>query len=76
MALPLECQRCRALCGGVRGQASVVSVERHGPGLARFIMEKLKLNQDRDGTLKGQDEAGSVAGPGLTLLFPDGKVKS
>ena len=56
---------------GVRGQGSVVSVERHGPGLARFTTEKLELNKVRDGTLRGQDETGLVPNPGLILLFPD-----
>jgi len=56
---------------GVRGQGRVVSVERHGPGLARFTTEELELNKVRDGTLTGQDAARSVPNPGLVLLFPD-----
>ena len=40
-------------------------MQRHGPGLARFTTEKLELNQDRDGTLKGQDEGGVGSPSGI-----------
>jgi hypothetical protein len=56
---------------GVRGQGAIVSVQRHGPALARFTTEKLELNKVREGRLRGQDEAGSASNPGLILLFPD-----
>lgn len=56
---------------GVRGQGKVVSVEAHGPGLGRFTTSELDLRKVRDGTLKGQDEAGSVKSPSLVLFFAD-----
>ena len=56
---------------GVRGQGVVVSIEPHGPGLARFTTEKLELNKVRDGTLRGQNDTGSEPNPSLILLFAD-----
>ncbi|MFC1718667.1 right-handed parallel beta-helix repeat-containing protein [Candidatus Poribacteria bacterium] len=55
---------------GTRGQGTLISVEPHAPGLARFTTEKLELHKVRRGTLRGQNEAGSVKNPGLVLLFP------
>ncbi|MBC8870991.1 MAG: right-handed parallel beta-helix repeat-containing protein [Planctomycetes bacterium] len=55
----------------VRGEGAVVSVEPQGSGLARFTTKTLELHKVREGTLTGQDAAGSVTNPGLILLFPD-----
>ncbi len=57
---------------GVRGKGSLVSVEPHGPGLARFTTEDLDISKVRGGTLRGQDADGSVEYPGLALLFTGG----
>jgi len=56
---------------GVRGRGLLVSVEPHAPGLARFTMQELQLNEVRHGTLKGQDEAGTVDRPSLVLFFAE-----
>ena len=58
---------------GVRGQGRIVSVVPHGPGLARVTTEDLDFSKVRGGTLRGQDETGSVEAPGLVLLFAGGK---
>lgn len=55
----------------VCGQGSVVAVEPQGPGLARFTTAELELNKVREGTLKGQDETGSVESPSLALFFAE-----
>ena len=56
---------------GVRGEGVVVAVEPAGPGLARFRTEALDLSTVREGTLRGQDETGTVENPGLVLFFRD-----
>ena len=57
---------------GVRGEGAVVAVEPAGPGLARFVTRDLDLSKVRDGTLRGQDTAGTVGQPSVVLFFAGG----
>lgn len=57
----------------VQGKGRLVSVVPHAPGLARITTADLDLSKVRRGTLRGQDENGSVEAPGLVLLFTGGE---
>lgn len=58
----------------VRARGELASVVPHGPGLVQATFVDIDLRKSRAKTLKGQDAAGTLANPGLALLFAKAKL--
>jgi len=58
----------------VRARGEIASVVPHGPGLVRATFVDVDLRKSRASTLKGQNEAGTLANPGLALPFAKAKL--